>query len=182
MYEVVGRRARRGLEEGDLPDLVVIDGGRGQLSAAKAALDDHGIDRVDIIALAKSRNEPLVTHARRSEERRQKPERVFVLNQREPIVLRQDSAELFLLTRIRDEAHRFAVTFQRQQRGKIGLKSRLDAIDGVGPVRRRTLLKHFGSLREIIAATAEQLSAVLGPHLAARIHQALHDSNSRAEP
>ena len=194
MYEVVSRRARRGLEDGDLPNLIVIDGGKGQLGAARAALDDHGIDSVDLIGLAKSRlsddadsledpsAEPLeVTEvdeappepANVPTEMRASPERVFVFGQKNPIVLRQNSAELFLLTRARDEAHRFAITFHRKLRGKAGTRSALDSIPGVGPKRRKALLRTFGSVARIRAAGEEEVAKVVGPKLASALLAAL---------
>jgi len=178
MYEVLSRRARRGLEEGDLPDLMVIDGGKGQLAAARAALDDYGVDKVDVVGLAKERVQgatasELAAGPRQSET---KPERIFVLGQREPIVLRQNSAEQFLLTRVRDEAHRFAITFQRQRRQKALIRSVLDDIEGIGPARRKTLLRHFGSVASVTAASVDEIGKIVGPRLADRIHTALHPS------
>jgi len=161
MYEVISRRARRGLEEGSLPDLMVIDGGKGQLNAARAALDDHGIDWVDLISLAKSRlTERGKTDVKRS------LERVFVQGIKDPIVLRANSAELFLLMRARDEAHRFAIEFQRQQRRKAATRSLLDTIPGVGPQKRKALLSHFGSTKRVQKASLEELQGVVGPKLA----------------
>ncbi len=172
MYEVMSRRARRGLEEGDLPDLIVVDGGKGQLNAADAALRDHGVDGIDLVALAKSRdldeNPPVAeAPAKRS------PERVFLLGQKNPIILRQDSSELFLLTRARDEAHRFAVRHQRQIRRSTGVRSILDGIDGIGPRRRKALLKAFGSVAQLKAASREQVAAIIGDKLAAHVQAAL---------
>jgi excinuclease ABC subunit C len=161
MYEVISRRARRGLEEGSLPDLMVIDGGKGQLNAARAALDDHGVDWVDLISLAKSRlTERGKTDVKRS------LERVFVQGIKDPIVLRANSAELFLLMRARDEAHRFAIEFQRQQRRKAATRSLLDTIPGVGPQKRKALLSHFGSTKRVQKASLEELQGVVGPKLA----------------
>jgi excinuclease ABC subunit C len=161
MYEVVKRRfARAGdAEPGDpwaLPDLLVIDGGKGQLSSALAALADLGIPTageaaIDVIGLAKER---------RAGGRPDKPERVFLRNIKEPLVLKANSTELFLLAQIRDEAHRFANTFHRKQRKKTRLRSALDDVPGIGETRRRELLKHFGSLRAIKAATVDELAAV----------------------
>ena len=206
MYEVVSRRARRGLEEGDLPDLMVIDGGKGQLGAARAALDDHGIDTVDLIGLAKSRSEdgaeleaeqadraripharPNSAEARGTEtasappasanvpsEMRYSAERVFLFGQKNPIVLRQNSAELFLLTRARDEAHRFAITFHRKLRGKAATRSGLDDVPGIGPKRRQALLKAFGSVGRLQQATQTDVAKVIGAKAAAAVAQTLH--------
>ena len=174
IYEVLNRRARRGLEEGDLPDLIVIDGGKGQLNAARAALDDHGIDGVELVGLAKSR--PLDDSAPAlpaKKPKRRSPERVFVLGQKNPIVLRQDSSELFLLTRARDEAHRFAITHQRKRRRATQTRSALDQIQGIGPSRRHALLKTFGSIARLKQAPHEAVAAIVGAKLAARLLQAL---------
>jgi excinuclease ABC subunit C len=162
MYEVVARRARRGLEETDLPDLIMVDGGKGQLNAARAALDDHGIDQVELCALAKSRVD---TRSRVGSTGRV-PERVFIYGQKNPIVLRPDTAELFLLARARDEAHRFALSYQRRMRRQRATRSQLDAIVGIGPKRRQALLKVFGSVARIRRAPEEAIAEVVGPRLA----------------
>lgn len=167
MYEVLSRRARRGLEEADLPDLLVIDGGKGQLNAARAGLDDHGIDTVDLVSLAKSRREGPGDDADRT------PERVFVYGHKNPIVLRQNSAELFLLARARDEAHRFAVAYHRSLRRKHSAQSQLDQIPGVGPARRRKLLRTFGSVTRLKQATEDQIAEVVGPKLARTLKESL---------
>ena len=161
MYEVIKRRFARAAEAepGDpwaLPDLLVIDGGKGQLSSAVAALDDLGIPTtgergLDVIGLAKER---------RDEGRPDKPERVFLRHIKEPLELRPNTTELFLLAHIRDEAHRFANTFHRKQRKKSRLRSALDDVPGIGATRRRELLRHFGSLKAIKAASVEELTAV----------------------
>jgi len=159
IYEVIGRRVRRGLENDDLPDLLLIDGGKGQLNAARAALKDAGaLDRVDLASLAKSRveGETAAGGVARSEER------VFLPGRKDPIVLRQNSAELFVLTRLRDEAHRFAITFHQKLRRARNFKSILEEIPGIGGKRRRALLRHFGSLKRIRAATVEEIAEVEG--------------------
>jgi excinuclease ABC subunit C len=181
MYEVIGRRIRRGLTEGDLPDLLVIDGGKGQLGSAHAALKDAGVDRkVDVVGLAKSRD--FEVNSREAPAVRS-PERLFVLGQKDPIVLPQNSAELFLLTRIRDEAHRFAITYQQKLMRRRNFRSVLEDIPGVGEGRKRALLRHFGSLKRIRHATIEELAEVegLGPAVAERIHAWLHGA-ADAEP
>lgn len=173
LYEVLSRRARRGLEDGDLPDLFVIDGGKGQLAAAHAALGDHGIDEVDLISLAKGRPESppspdSVLALTRSDER------VFVSGLGRPIVLRQNSAELFLLARARDEAHRFAIGHQRKLQRKRSTKTVLDSIPGIGPKRRKALLAHFGSVAQIRQASDAELEKVLGPALAGTVRSSLN--------
>src|SRR5690606_37590421 len=104
----------------DLPDLMVIDGGKGQLGVAKAAMTDLGIGEFDVIGLAKSR---VVGADESTQATERSPERVFLLGAKDPIVLRQNSAELLLLARIRDEAHRFAITFHRELRRRSTLRS-----------------------------------------------------------
>ncbi|RYI99092.1 MAG: excinuclease ABC subunit C, partial [Acetobacteraceae bacterium] len=101
------------------------------------------------------------------------PERVFVHGQKNPIVLRQNSAELFMLTRARDEAHRFAITFHRKLRGKAQTRSALDRIAVIGPKRRRALLRTFGSVAGVRAASTESLAAVLGAKLAEQLQAQL---------
>jgi excinuclease ABC subunit C len=104
------------------------------------------------------------------------PERIFLVNRKDPIVLPQNSAELFLLARIRDEAHRFAITFQQRLMRRRNFRSVLENIPGVGEGRKKALLRHFGSLKQIRAATIEELSEVegLGSAVAERIHAFLH--------
>jgi excinuclease ABC subunit C len=171
MHEVISRRLKRGQEEGDLPDLLVIDGGKGQLASALAAAKDLGVEGVDIISLAKSRD--LEVHDR-DEESNRSPERVFIPHRKDPIVLRQNSAELYLLARLRDEAHRFAITFQQKSMRKGNFHSVLEEIPGVGDSRKKLLLRQFGSLKRVREATIEELAEVLGPTLAERVHAALH--------
>ncbi|WP_375766377.1 excinuclease ABC subunit UvrC [Archangium gephyra] len=171
MHEVISRRLKRGQEEGDLPDLLVIDGGKGQLASALAAAKDLGVEGVDIISLAKSRD--LEVHDR-DEESNRSPERVFIPHRKDPIVLRQNSAELYLLARLRDEAHRFAITFQQKSMRKGNFHSVLEEIPGVGDTRKKQLLRQFGSLKRVREATIEELGEVLGPTLAERVHAALH--------
>ncbi|WP_434381301.1 excinuclease ABC subunit UvrC [Melittangium boletus] len=171
MHEVISRRLKRGQDEGDLPDLLVIDGGKGQLASALAAAKDVGVDTVDIISLAKSRDEQVHD---RDAERAQSPERVFIPGRKDPIVLRQNSAELYLLARLRDEAHRFAITFQQKSMRRNNFTSVLDDIPGVGAVRKKALLKHFGSLKRVREASIEELVEVLGPTVSERVHAALH--------
>ncbi|MCS6326027.1 MAG: excinuclease ABC subunit C, partial [Nitrospira sp.] len=142
------------------PDLVLIDGGLGQLSAAIEGLKQVGQEQIPIIGLAKARGE--------------KEERIFLPGRKNPIVLRPTSPATHLVQRIRDEAHRFAVTYHRNLRGKALLSSELDQIAGIGKIRRRRLLKQFGSLQHIAAATDEQLkTAGLDPATIAALRTAL---------
>ncbi len=159
MYEVISRRVKRGLEAGDLPDLFLIDGGKGQLNAARAAVKDAGaLELVDLASLAKSRVEGETDSGSIA----RSDERVFLPGRKDPLVLRQNSAELFVLTRLRDEAHRFAITFHQKLRRARNFKSILEEIPGVGEKRRKALLRHFGSLRRIRAASVEALAEVEG--------------------
>lgn len=171
MHEVLSRRFRRGLKEDDLPDLIVIDGGKGQLAAAAAAMRDAGVEGVDLVSLAKER---LLASTDAGSSR--SAERVFLLGRKEPVVLPQTSPELFALTRLRDEAHRFAITFQRKVSRKRGLHSELDEVPGVGAARRKALVTHFGSLRRLKDASVEELAQVDGVGLAVaeRLHAFLH--------
>jgi excinuclease ABC subunit C len=158
MYEVLKRRYTRALEEHDLPDLLMVDGGKGQLGVAVAVFQELGITEVDVIGLAKMRTErdPF------AEEVAHSAERVFLPGRKNPVVLLPNSTALFLLQRLRDEAHRFAITYHRQLRAKERLSSPLDTIPGVGPSRRKALLRHFGSLKRIRSATLEELLQVSG--------------------
>jgi excinuclease ABC subunit C len=152
MREVVGRRYKRLLEEGkDLPDLVLIDGGKGQLGSALSALEELGLGSQPVASLAK------------------REEVLFVPLREEPIVLSRTSPVLQLVQRIRDEAHRFAITFHRQRRAKRTLHSELDDIPGIGPQKRKRLLSHFGSLKGVRKASDGELARVVGPAIAARI-------------
>jgi excinuclease ABC subunit C len=145
MEQVVRRRYSRVLENGGpFPDLIVIDGGKGQLSAAYAALETVGLSNLVAIGLAK------------------KEELVFTRDSNEPMALDTHGSALRLLQRIRDEAHRFAITFHRQSRGKRSLRSELDDVPGIGARRRKTLLTRFGSLAGVRRATREELASAVG--------------------
>ncbi len=173
MREVLGRRLKRGLKEENLPDLMVIDGGKGQLNVALAALTDHGVEGVDVVALAKSR---LLEGAEGANDRPlRSSERVFLPGVKDPIYLKPHTDELFLMTHLRDEAHRFAIEFHRLKRKKKTVKSGLDKIEGVGPARRTALLRAFGSVKGLRQANIEQIAAVsgIGRQLAQTIHETL---------
>ena len=176
MYEVVSRRLRRGREATDLPDLLVIDGGKGQLASARAAMKDLGVS-IDVVGLAKSRE---IDSDDRAAVSARSPERVFIPEKKEPIVLPQNSPELFLLMRIRDEAHRFAITYQQKLMRRRNFRSVLEDIPGVGEGRKKALLRAFGSLKRIREASIEELAAEagLGTTLAERIHAHLHAPES----
>ena len=148
MEEVVLRRYRRLLEEGGpFPDLVVVDGGRGQLTMAYQAFAQLGLSNLVAIGIAK------------------KKEELFVRGSSEPIRLSADSPALHIIQRARDEAHRFAVTFHRRTRSKRDFRSELDLIPGIGSRRKRVLLEHFGSVTNIRRASREELLPVVGPKI-----------------
>jgi len=152
MHEVVHRRYRKVLEEGGpFPDLILIDGGRGQLSAAYEALEEIGLGNLVAVGIAK------------------REEVLFTRDRPEPIVMPEHDPALLLIQRIRDEAHRFAVTFHRKARSMRDLRSALDDVPGIGPRRRRALLTAFGSLAGVRRATREELAAVVGPKAAATV-------------
>jgi excinuclease ABC subunit C len=145
MHEVVLRRYRKVLDNGGpFPDLILIDGGKGQLSAAYEALEELGLANLVAAGIAK------------------KEELLFTRQHVEPIALAANSPALLLIQRIRDEAHRFAITFHRQSRARRDLRSDLDQIAGIGPRRRKALLVAFGSLAGVRRATREDLIAVVG--------------------
>jgi len=170
MREVVGRSLRRGVDEGELPDLVVIDGGPAQLSCALEAREETGAWDVCMVGLAKARSE----RTRGGKRLARSEERLFLAPDAEPLVLARDSAVRHLLERIRDEAHRFAITYHRKERGRI--RSRLDSIPGIGAVRRKALLSAFGSVQGVRAASVEAIAAVegIGMELAKVVRDHLH--------
>ncbi len=152
MREVVQRRYRKVLEDGGpFPDLILIDGGKGQLTAAYDGLEQIGLGNLVAIGIAK------------------KEELLFTRDRHDPIALPDNDPALLLIERIRDEAHRFAVTFHRKARSMRDLRSQLDDVPGIGPRRRRALLTKFGSLAGVRRATREELDAVVGPKAAAAI-------------
>jgi excinuclease ABC subunit C len=156
MYEVLSRRYTRALEEDDLPDLIMVDGGKGQLNIAQAVLWELGIETPDLISIAKSRLKPV----QGATEKHRTDERFFIPGRKNPVILPANSPGLFLLQRVRDEAHRFAITYHKSRRAKAAVHSALDDIPGVGPKRRQALLRHFGSVKAIAAASPEALQAV----------------------
>ncbi|HYJ15602.1 MAG TPA: excinuclease ABC subunit UvrC [Candidatus Limnocylindria bacterium] len=172
MLEMLKRRFSRGKAEGDLPELIVVDGGKGQLAMALAAMAELGIDGVEAVGLAKMR----VQAAPRSAEIERSEERVFLPGQTNPVILRRNSNALFLLQRVRDEAHRFAITHHRKLRSQQTLYSALDRIPGVGGVRKRALLRAFGSIKRIEEASLEDLLKVpsMNEKLAQQVLDALH--------
>ena len=176
MYEVLKRRFQRGIQEGDLPDLVVVDGGKGQLGMALAALRELGALDVDVVALAKMR----VQSAARSAEIQRSEERVFLPGQSNPVTLKRNSNALFLLQRVRDEAHRFAITYHKTLRTRQTLYSILDRIPGIGGVRKRALLRAFGSVKRIEEASLDELLKV--PSINEKVAQEILQTLKSASP
>ncbi|MEX2081166.1 MAG: helix-hairpin-helix domain-containing protein, partial [Dehalococcoidia bacterium] len=161
MREVLGRRFKRAAPGGPqagvgaeveqpspdawaLPDLVIIDGGKGQLAAAVQVMREMGVHHIPTVGLAK------------------RFEEIFVPDEDEPIVLPRGSEALFLVQRVRDEAHRFAITYHRTVRAKAATQSALDAIPGVGPRRKKALLRKFGSVKAIREAPVEEVASTVG--------------------
>src|SRR5919201_1074953 len=158
MLEVLRRRYRRALAENDLPDLLMVDGGKGQLNMALRALDELGITTLEVVGIAKSRlRVDQATGARRhSDEKFYRPRR------KNAVIFPVNSPALFLLQRVRDEAHRFAVTYHKTLRQRQQLRSALEDIPGVGEQRKTQLLRHFGSLKQVREASFEALSTAPG--------------------
>jgi excinuclease ABC subunit C len=139
------------------PGLVVVDGGKPQVNAARQAMDEAGVADIPVVGLAK------------------RLEEVWLPDQDYPVILARSSEGLYLLQRVRDEAHRFAITYHRQRRSKSMIDSLLDGVAGLGPARRKALLNHFGSLKKLRAATEDEIAAVpgIGPQLARTVVEAL---------
>ena len=159
LREVLRRRLERGQAEKCLPDMILIDGGKGQLGVLVAVIDSFGLTgRIGAVGIAKSR---VLSNVRGKVVERSE-ERFFLPGRKNPVTFRHGSAAAFLLERLRDEAHRFAISYHRRLRGRQGLRSRLDQIPGVGAVRRTALLKHFGSLKRLSAAGMDEIEQVPG--------------------
>jgi excinuclease ABC subunit C len=159
LREVLSRRFGRALELGTvLPDLVLIDGGRGQLNVGLQVLQDLGLDYIPVVSLAKQQEE------------------VYQGDSREPLLLDQTSPALHVLQKIRDEAHRFAITYHKKLRTQRTIQSTLDAIPGVGPTIRTSLLKTLGSARRVRESSVAELAAVpkVTPRMAQKIYEHFH--------
>src|SRR5512143_3151843 len=154
MAEVIRRRYTKAKEEGTLPDLILIDGGKGQLNVALDVLKELDIEGPDVAGLAKARSGEAGTE--------KEFERIFLPGVAEPIILDPTSATTHLVARVRDEAHRFAITYHRKLREKRAVRSELDDIPGIGETRKKALLMHFGSVEKIRQATVEDLAEVKG--------------------
>jgi len=181
MHHVVTRRFKRYLAEKDLdltevelsggerpkfaypPQLVILDGGRGQVNAAARAFEELGITNITLVGLAK------------------RLEEIWFPHQSYPVILPRHSEALYLVQRIRDEAHRFAITFHRSKRSRLMLESLLDEIPSLGEVRRLALLEHFGSIAALKKATIDEISAIpgIGPKSAENILRAISETESR---
>ncbi len=160
MRQAVERRYRRVLEEvGAMPDLILIDGGRGQLNAALEALASLGVEETPVVGLAK------------------REEEIYLPARPEPLALPRNDPGLQLLQQVRDEAHRFAVSRHRRRRKARTLRSRLEDLRGIGPRRRKQLLKRFGSATGVEEAGIDELRQVLGPVLGAGVYEQLHSES-----
>jgi excinuclease ABC subunit C len=148
LSEVLHRRLKRAKEEGNLPDLLIIDGGKGQLNIALSVLESLNIVSVEVISLVKenARHDKGLTS-----------EKIYTKEHKDPISLDKHSPLLFLLQRIRDEAHRKAISYHRKERKKQSITSLLDSIPGIGPAKKTALLKRFGSVKRIKEASDEEI-------------------------
>lgn len=164
MDQVVRRRLKHLLQEDNLPDLLIIDGGKGQVSVAKRVIKELQISGMSMLGIAKG-------PARKAGQ-----ERLILTTQTQEIMLEPEAPPRLLLQYIRDEAHRFAITTHRKKRQKASLLSSLDTIEGIGPRRRRALIQRFGGMRELMRAPLEEIAKVSGINqkLALRIYQSLH--------
>ena len=173
MREVLTRHFRRVLSGGAMPSLVMVDGGKGQLNVALSVFDELGIIDLDAIGIAKER----MRFRDKSKIAVREADKIYLPNRKDALLLRAGSPPLLLLQQIRDEAHRFAIAYHRRLRSKRQRRSVLDDIEGVGPRRRATLLRKFGSVKRLAAATEDEIAATPGipRSLAARIKLALAD-------
>lgn len=153
MYEVLLRRYKRAKEEDGLPDLLVVDGGKGHLNVALRVFAELNIITVDVIGVAKEegRHDKGIT-----------AEQIFLPERKDAVMLKRNSRVLLLLQQIRDEAHRFAISFHRQRRSKQTISTELSLIAGIGPVKQKLLLRHFGSVKKIKETSREELEKVIG--------------------
>ena len=165
MYEMLSRRYT---DKKDLPDLIVVDGGRGQLGVALAVLSEQGIDGIDAVGLAK---EARIMPGKQKSLVRKDEDRVYLPNRKNPLYLSSAPSVLRLLQHVRDEAHRFAVTYHRSLKRHDDFRSDLDGIVGIGEAKKRALLSHFKNIEDVKKAAVEELVAVdgIGPALAVKI-------------
>lgn len=169
MYELLRRRLEK---KEELPDLIIVDGGKGQLGVALSVLRDLSISGVDVIGLAKEREGMAAGDNLRTSRKDTSEDRVYLPRKKEPLYPSRWPPILFLLQRIRDEAHRFALSYHRQVKGKNDLRSILDEIPGIGTVKKKALLARFGDIRRLRQASQEDLQQLegIGPRLAGEIH------------
>lgn len=151
MHEVLSRRLSRADQDGwEVPDLILIDGGKGQLNIARQVISEIGYEgKVDLASIAKGRQEG-------------ESDKIYIYGRKNPIMFSKNSEALFLLMRIRDEAHRFAITFHKKLRGKRALVSELDGVPGIGAKRKKELIKHFGSISKIKEGSVDEIASVAG--------------------
>jgi excinuclease ABC subunit C len=178
MREVLRRRLAK-VDRDPPPDLLLVDGGKGQLAQAQAVLADLGVEGISLAALAKERDTEAPT-PRVLRHGGAKREKLFLPGVKDPILLAPGEPALLLLQRVRDESHRFAIAYHRELRRKTQLRSILDELPGIGPVKRRALLRHLGSLERIKAASEAELAAV--PKLSARDAELIHRFFHPPEP
>jgi len=165
------------VEEMEFPDMLIVDGGKGQLNIALSVLREMKVEGLNVISLAKrSKDELPVAPQLRGRLKNKGEEKIYLPGKKNPIILSKDSPALLLLQRIRDEAHRFAITYHRKLRDKKKLRSPLEDIPGVGEARKRQLLRHFGSLKKIKEASLKDLEQTHGikKELAKKIYDFLH--------
>ena len=163
MREVLERRIKRGVNDKNLPDLLLIDGGKGHLNLAIGVLNRYNkAELMDLVAIAKEKHD--------------EGEKLFIPGRKNPINFPPHSPVLLFLMRVRDEAHRFGITHHRKLRKKKTLLSELDTLKGVGEKRKKLLLKAFGSIQRLKKASSEQLQSIhgIGSQLAQSIHSQLH--------
>ena len=179
MREVLTRRLRRVAEgEEAPPSLIVIDGGKGQLGVAVSVLEELGLTTsIPVVGMAKARLK------KRGEEHYRTEERFFLPGRVNPVVFKPNSPALYLLIRLRDEAHRFGITYHRELRTRRNLRSVLEDLPGVGKTRASALIRHFGSLKRLKEATPEEIAAVRGlpAELAQRIYALFQIETQAAE-
>ena len=151
MYEVLSRRMERAEQEGwEIPDLILIDGGKGQLNIVQQVLSEIGyLEKVDLASIAKGREEG-------------ESDKIYIYGRKNPIMFSKNSEALFLLMRVRDEAHRFAIAYHKKLRGKRALISELDGVPGIGVKRKKELIKRFGAISKIRDATVDEIASVPG--------------------
>ena len=179
MREMLTRRLRRVADGSEPPPgLIVVDGGKGQLAVAVSVMEELGIQGLPVVGMAKARVK------RRGDTIERTEERFFLPGRKNPALFKPNSPALYMLVRLRDEAHRFGITYHRELRKRRNLRSVLESIAGVGKTRASALLRHFGSLKKIKEAAAEQIAAVPGmpADLAARIYDWLHAPEHPALP